>query len=298
MRVFSVNLLVPLLVLAQEGGNITAAAAPPPHEAQDAASADDLRKNMEFIGFTFDESLSAWRVYVTHTHWVGRSEVIDRYTLIKLVESDTRNVVGTFRASDIQRKRLKGPKGPWRDKDIEATNPGWQAAQPFKTWNKYRRRLKFHSDILKMTDSTVRLRLDPHLDTPLVAEELQIVARAKPGQPVGFVPVARLMDGAYLNLGHYRVEGKPDVAWYATVEVHHSRTAKHVAVVCRFYENDNALPTEAMATVTSTGKEPLGTYTIGAMQMTTHATRQAGEMFKEEHPDISDLYDFYIGESW
>lgn len=89
------------------------------------APAED--KTVEFVGFSRDETVAAWRLEVRRPRDDGRS--IDTFTLIRLVKSIDNTPLVDFRASSVRRTNDKGRVLHVNSATLEADNPDWARAE-------------------------------------------------------------------------------------------------------------------------------------------------------------------------
>ena len=195
-------------------------------------------KTVTFVGFSKNESTAAFRVDVVQGNADGAS--VDRFSLIRLVETSSSSLLATFKGSGVTRKWNDGRRRHVKQAVLSRANPEWDEAIPKKEWTKLRKKGRFKGKVLQMDDSTLRLSRDTDAPGELKAEPKWIDFRGQRGAPVGFQPIARMVDGEMMSLGSYRREGEADRTWHARVWVHHSRTGSSVAVLARFDPGDGS----------------------------------------------------------
>lgn len=257
-------------------------------------SAAQPSKTVEFVGFSKNESAAAFRVAVVRPSADGKC--VDRYSLIRLVETSSSRLLATFKNSGVTRKCNNGRRRHVPEAVLKRANPEWAQALPKREWSRIRTKARFKGKVLQMNDSTLRLSRDTDAPGELKAEPKWIDFRGERGAAVGFQPIARMVDGELISLGSYRREGEPNRTWHARVWVHHSRTGSSVAVLARFDPGDGS-PVDWQGHVLPL-PEPIGTTKIGVMNLVFSGLRQAQGRYKSMHPEYGDMYDQYVGRHW
>ncbi|MEE8407997.1 MAG: hypothetical protein V3T05_00195 [Myxococcota bacterium] len=251
-------------------------------------------KTVEFVGFSLNEAAAAFRVDVVRPDAQG--SFVDRYRLIRLVETSSSHLLATFKGSGVLRIWNDGRRRHTTQAVLARANPEWANALPKKEWTRLRRKGRFKGKVLQMDDSALRLSRDTDAPGELKAEPTWIDFHGERGAPVGFQPVARMVDGELISLGAYRREGEPGRTWHARVWVHHSRTGSSVAVLVRFDPGDGSAADWQGHVLPL--PEPIGTTSVGVMNLVFSQLRQAAGRYKSMHPGYSDMYDQYVGRHW
>ncbi|MEM6733091.1 MAG: hypothetical protein AAF658_16155, partial [Myxococcota bacterium] len=188
-------------------------------------------EQLEFIGFSRHEDAAAWRVKVIRPTDQGG---FDRFTVIRLVDTKTGEIIGHVRQGKARRTDTLGRRERLSPAErIASENPMWLHALPAKFWKKTRRKVRFSSKPVKVEDGAIRFIADEDADMTISVEddEKMLVVRSDPGSPIGLLPTARLYDGARIPLGHVRVRGVPGREVNAKIRMYHSPSGFHVAYV-------------------------------------------------------------------
>lgn len=252
-------------------------------------------RTMAFLGFSRNEKACAWRETVVQTQGHG---LIDRYHLVRLVDTATNKTVAVYRESSIYRTDGHGGFVFTADALLSRDNPEWTAAAPRRAWLKVQRDARFRAVRLDFKDTLVRLDVDDDAQLQDVyAEDKTIEVEAAAGSPVGYVPVARLMNGALLPLGHFRMQpsGKP-ARVHAEVEVYHSISGKRIAILNHFHEEMGGKQRDQQdALVVPTPDVPIGSTHVGALQMLSYEAKSCHDLFKSMHPEGMKDWDEHMG---
>lgn len=250
-----------------------------------------MGKQVRFVGFSKDEAAALFRVDATEaTHDGGHVS----YTFYRLVETRSGELVATFSGGLPQcrsgrNRKIRCNKGVVGDANFTR-------AVPKKELQRFMRKARLKQKVLQANDSTLRLARDPDAPGEMDAATQHIDFFGEPGQPVGFGPVVRLMDGRLIQLGHYRVEAEEGTTWHGRVSVHHSRTGQSVAVLARFDRGDGSPPVWDGAVYPL--PDPVGTTAIGTFNLVYSSLRHAQVDYEALHPEYGDMYDQYVGAHW
>lgn len=228
----------------------------------------EISEKSRFLGFSSGgEGFAAFEIEVTQ--YKGALE--RRYQVIRIVSSQTEDVVSVFRA---------GRPSP---------APEWQKAR--SGWETYRARQGFSFKKLDLSKSAFRLAIDQGDHVRSEATKQHIVVNGVEGSGIGMTPVVRLYDGRREYLGAMRVEGVPGRSLSAEVEVFHSSTGMHIAVLVHYRSS-----TATMDAATDIGRvftmpgDPLGTTEIGALNMTAASEVIGERRFSELDPGFEEPF--------
>jgi hypothetical protein len=251
------------------------------------------RKVVEFVGFSRDESIVVWRLRLERPTAEGG---VDELTVLRVVRTRDNEVLGSIRQGACVRRDRRGRRRGCDNQSFLAANPEWATAQPAAAWQRLRQSTAMVGKALNLQDSTVRLQGDADLALEMSRESDHIAVRGAPGQAIGFEPVARLLDGRMINLGHFREPAAAEVTLSAQVRVYFSPSGMTVAVLNRFapVEGGGGIVYITRAVVLP---EAIGTTQIGALRLAASAMRVAEGIYKDTHPSTADLWDQLVGKS-
>ncbi len=258
----------------------------------------DVNKKITFLGFSANEAASAWKADTVEQTPTGATI---SFSIIRIVRSSTNEVVASFRASPM----VRGPGGNRRAplpsmRALEQAHPEWAAAMPASKWGRYKRRIGFKAIQLIMNDAALRLAADEDTNAYMSASKKCIQVTTKhPGDPMGFQPVARLMDGNLMSLGHFRIEGQPGQNIRGCVEVKMSKSGYHLAVLALLEVQQGSGPWQPrpIASVTAL-PEAIGATQLGTMNMMLVQGRLLQKNIAEINPAMEETYTTYIGTYW
>jgi hypothetical protein len=245
---------------------------------------------VEFLGFSSNEALAAWKIKVVRPTADGHCR--DEFSLIRIVDAGDNRVMGELKSSEPRRRPVPGAKGACALGDFDDRNPDWAAASPRREWEKLRSRGAFFAKALELNDNLVHLSKDSDAPSEMIGVGKRITVTGRPASPVGYAPVIRLVTGVDVTLGHARREGVAGKAWVVEIKVYHSRSANHVALLHRFGAGGDEpiwlgrsfrLP------------DPVATLGVGAIRILQTEDRLAEKDFKELHPDLSGEYEELVG---
>lgn len=269
------------------------------------ASPDDdqalpSNNSVTFLGFSANETVTAWRVQVSQPQANG---VTDRFTVIHVVDANTNALKATFRGSSgISRSRTAGTgRTSVSTATLLQDNPKFAKALPYSEWQRFSRKAHWWKKLVPMNDPQIRLLADDDMRADLKAGDECIGVITKPGSPMGYQPMAFLVDGQMVSLGHFRKEARGNLPMRACVEVYRSHSAFHVAVLHRFEvatgPNSKTYRSEPMGVVVKLD-EILGHSTVGTINLMRANLRVGEKLFKAEHPNSGDLYHKLVGTYW
>ncbi|HET6347299.1 MAG TPA: hypothetical protein VFH51_20370 [Myxococcota bacterium] len=248
---------------------------------------------VSFIGFSRGEAVCAWRETVVRSQGRG---LTDRFSLVRIVETKTERTLGVFREGGIQRRDQHGAFIYTDDAILVRDNPEWARAGARSAWAHIAREGRFRAIRIDFKDTVVRLDLDRDVSPEEVGvEDKTIVVTSDPHTPVGYIPVARLMNGNLLPLGHFRAEASPEGRLFAEVQVYHSVTGRHIAILNHFEEEDGDVVRADATKVVATPEVPISSIKIGTMQLIQNESKAIQKMFKEMHPEAARDWDTQLG---
>jgi len=224
-------------------------------------------KRVTFLGFSENEKVCAWQVDVKNNR--GKTE----FSWINVVEVESNQIIATFRHSKTTPKALD--------------EPHFAKAQSQAAWAEFKTKANFWMKPIPMDEGVVRLAVDDDTKAALRAENKEIIIEGEIGSSVGFKPVAYLVDGKLVSLGHYRVAGGEGQTIRATVEVYRSRSAFRIALLNKFKitdaegENRDAPMGAAMRL-----SEVIGSTSVGGMNMLRAHLRVDAKLFEELAPGM------------
>lgn len=263
-----------------------------------ASTPTAMSKTVEFVGFSANESVSAWRTTRTVPQASGD---LDRFSLVTLVDTKTNQLLATLRDSTIRRTDAAGRPRRAAEATLATANPAYQAALPRATWRKLKREGRFWAARLPLKDSTVRLLADDDTELTVTNAKKQLSVTTPSGMPLGYTVVGRLMDGTFMLLGHFRHAALPYAPMLATVEVSVSHSGKSIAVLNRFTPGaDGDLPAETTSEgiVVSSPAQALGATAVGALNMLNVYNKSVEDIFLGLHPEAKADYGTFVGKRY
>lgn len=252
---------------------------------------ESAQKKIEFVGFSKSEELSAWKLEVQQPQVVNGQNYVDHYNVIMLVATGTGKPIGCLRLAEIYRSTPAGKRVAVASAQLSKDNPAFAQSASLKQWQKLKSMAQFWFKPIDMKDGVLRLSLDDDTQIKSATSKEKLTFDAEDGQPVGFHPMLRLMDGRLVALGYFRHEGNMGQALHGSVRAFRSRTGYHTALIAQF-ASANA-PTKYEAAVLRT-TEPLGINDgMGQLRMQNHYMRIGGDIFKELHPELKMEWEQY-----
>ena len=256
-----------------------------------AAPAPRFDKTVEFIGFSRNESVSAWRIVNTIHHSDG---AVDRFALICVVETASDSVLATFRDSDARRMGPTGRPTAVSEDVFAAANSDWHGAGARSAWLSLKRQAQFGYTKLELKDSLVRILTDDDTQVTVKHMPARLQVSTPTGSALGYHMYGRLMDGTLLPLGYYRVEAVPNEAWHATIEVYVSATGRAVAVLNRFSMPEAPIGSIYQAKIIDSPKQSLATFQVGTVRLMEIEAESAAGVFNTLHPRAAAEYHRYV----
>ncbi|MEK7704483.1 MAG: hypothetical protein AAB426_05945 [Myxococcota bacterium] len=252
---------------------------------------------LEFIGFSTPESEAAWRMNIKSVATDGA--YVDRYTLASVVDIYTGAINGTYRLTPVRRTSAQGKRVDLPERLLGESNARWKSAEPIAAWHKVERRAHFQARRLKMTDGALLIAPDRGVNAEIVPQMTSVAVLVPLGSPLGYSPMARLLNGEQVELGRVRVEGRSGVTLRASVEAYYSPTGMKLAIISRVEA--------AGGSGSSTGGEtvfwpnivrlpsPVGTIDVAGFKAGKPATPGGSEAFKNMDPDLAKVYQRLLG---
>jgi hypothetical protein len=245
---------------------------------------------VEFVGFSHNEALAAWRIKIVRASADGGC--LDELSLVRIVDAQSNETMGEFKDSGPRRRAAPGVTSACPLADFAARNPDWAQASPRQEWQRLRSRAAFFARALALNEDLVHLSRDADAPSDMVGEDKEITVTGRPGRPVGYGPIIRLVNGEDVTLGHARREAVANGAWKVSIKIYHSRTANHVALLHRFAVDGGE--TIWLGRVFHLA-DAAATTEVGAIRMMQTEGRLAEKDFKDLHPDLSGEYDEFVG---
>lgn len=231
----------------------------------DTAVLGHIDKRAWFLGFSADESLSAWRVRVSHRHQTGR--FTDHYTLFKVADTLTNEVVGLYRGTQIWRTSRSGRRRLMRRTDMVSSSPDWQRAQSHDGWTAVKLRERFAAATPVVDSQTLDIIPDTDVDLSSHRQGWTIRISTGKNRSLGFRPVVMLPDGRQVFLAHFRQAGGAGLTLSARLEVFTSQTTRHIAVLNRFeIESPGGTRSVSFGSVVQVGVKPSNTDVAASAQ--------------------------------
>ncbi len=257
--------------------------APPAHE-----------ERLEFIGFSHTEDAAAWRVRVARPTDEGGW---DRYTVIRVIDLRTGDVIGHIRQGKARRTDSLGRKERLAPPErIEAENPLWQDALPARTWKIARKKIRFDKEPVAVEGGAIRFVPDDDAFMTLAVNEHTLRVVSDPGSAIGLVPQARLFDGTDLALGHIRVAGEANRVVEAKIKIYHSHKGHAVAYEVELHSNTPGHERHMeYGKAFRLPRSRLGVTSIGTWNMLSGNFDQQEEIFGDLHPELRSMFKSYVG---
>lgn len=252
-------------------------------------------KDIQFIGFSRNDAVCAWRV-TTHHHQLNGD--VDSYSLVRIVNTRDNHLVATLRDSAISRSNAAGHKKFVSERELAHDNPDYADAGARDMWPKLKKQGHFTFVQVSFKSTLVRLLPDEDSKLSMKADDKKYlhVSGKEPNQALGYVPVARLFEGQMMPLGHYRLEGHSDTPLRADLKIFHSHSGQVIAVLNTFYLPEAPTHTQTDAAVLRTSPDdPIANTDMGMMEMVEAQAHSAEMQFKELHPSEAKDYDMYVG---
>jgi hypothetical protein len=239
-----------------------------------------VHKSLDFVGFSRSERVNAWRRTVSHPQHNG---LVDHYSLIQVFDTDSEHLLGVYRESGVRRTDARGNFVFTTETAQMRDNPEWAQAHSHSEWSRLQREGRFHAERLDFLNTTVRLNTDDDAKLHEVyAEHKTIQVNGERGSAIGYSPVARLIDGQLITLGHFRVEAGAQHEAHASVAVFYSRSGRNIAVLNTFHVDGENQDRSQMLVVST--NDPIAAIGVGALRMIQDDTETARRLFVEMHP--------------
>ena len=252
--------------------------------------------SVEFIGFSRNDAVSAWKVSVERPRADGSQ---DRYDLIRILDTRSSEQLATFRASGIKRVNSRGKVARVSRRQLLADNPHYEQAGLKREWLRIKRKVRFSQKVLEMNNSILRLAPNPDVQLEAVATQETIEVTGKEGSAVGFGAVVRKDDGEHVSAGEFRREGVAGQRIDARVRAFYSESGHALAVLSHYsIGTESASKRETHISVMHLDEAAVGTTMIGAVNLVQQNLRQGAQMFKATHPKLGRQYDRYIRGTW
>ncbi len=249
-------------------------------------------RSVEFIGFSRNEKVSAWRIHQRRRQADGGW---DTYSLVRLISIESNALLATFQAPPLRHLDRRGRPSPVPMATLLRRNPAYARATSAQAWRKTKRIGRFAAIAQEFKDTVVRLAvdMDSKLDAEAGTKELRIVSKA--GAPLGYTPICRLFEGEMISLGHYRLDRTPlrTQPLRAHLRVYYSHTGRLIAALNAF-ETPNGDVSDALV-VTTHPDDPIGATGVGLLPMVEAQSRSLYNSFKKVHPEQIQTYRRYIG---
>lgn len=226
-------------------------------------------ESIKLLGFSRSEAMAAVHVTVRETRG-GRTT---SYELIRVLSTQTDQVVDTFRQG------------------APSSSMEWQSARPAEAWNVMASRSQLGSHRLFMDKSSIRMAIDPTDKVRAEANKMRILITTELGGGLGMTPVVRLYDGRNIWLSPMRVPATPGRIITAEVEGFHSSTGMHIAVITHYTSRAgfSEKKTDVVRVFAMPG-DPIGTTTIGSLNMTTASESIGERRFNELNPEFIEEF--------
>lgn len=250
-------------------------------------------QSVTFLGFSRTEAAYAWRIDFRRSTPAGNGQS-DQFSLIELRDTEHGAAVAMFQSGALRRQDASGRPLATPATQLQAANPEWRQATPAAIWGRLLKRGGFHSQRHAFTDTMVRLL--PDSDAPLKAtaahKEARLVGDA--GQPLGFTPMVRTLEGHQLPLGHFRHEADPGTVLTAEIQIFHSHSGRLIAVVNRFVPESGGLPT-VQTLVVNTGRDPVASTILHPLRLVDWQAHSLRDSFQKIHPQGMQHFDAFVG---
>lgn len=252
--------------------------------------------SLEFIGFSRNEHVNAWRQTVTQPQHGGFT---DHYSVIRVYQTEGQHLLAIYRDHGVRRTDSNGNFVFTSEATQLHDNPDYAHARSHADWNRLAHDGRFAATRLAFLDTTVRLNTDNDAKLQDVwPENKTIMVDAEPGSPVGYSAVARLVDGELITLGHFRVEpSHAESQVHAKVQVFYSRSGRSIAVLNKFeVDGERNHDLNQMAMVNTL--EPIATIGLGTLEMLNTQAHDARRLFIGMHPEGKKIWDDQMGNSF
>lgn len=228
--------------------------------------------NAEFIGFSRNNQVAAWRLAVRdEAPAIGCP---DHFTL-----GVAQNVAQNVAVPESQTLFLLSPLAErCRQDDLKT-------ALSQKQWQALLARGGFRALKLPMKDSTFRLRDLSTRRARIWADKASITIQAAPGQTLAYEPIVRLYDGRQVSLGVQEQAPSEHQSLTGHVTAFHSTTGYALATIHELAGRVWVQLTELPA--------PVGTHAIGTLNVIRENDTSVRRIFRDMHPSMARAFDRY-----
>lgn len=255
-------------------------------------------ETIELIGFSKHEDAAAFRVRVERPAPLDAGDV-DRFTVIRVVNTKTGEVIGHFRQGRIRRTDANGRRARMASAELlSADNPMWLDALPAAKWKRVRRKVGFKHRRVKIKDGAIRLEPAGRGKMRFEADDTSMVVTSDAGGPIHVIPRIHLWNGSEETLAPIKVRGVENRVVRAEIRFFHSPSGYQVAAHIRLTsETPGHEQKKDFVAVQSLPESPLAVTTVGTFNTMkeNHASTQG--LWDDMHPETKDLYKAYVG-SW
>ena len=224
-------MLFPVLLTVMVGGislgDLELVAPPKPRPVARSFTERDVN----FVGFSSDESAAAWRVGVRR---YDRSGYVDHYTLIKISDTQNNDVMAVFRGSEIWREDHQGRRKSVSMEKLLVKNPEYEHAEPRRLWMELNMTHAFAASEVSPTAFYVSVIPDADMGLDTYTQNGALYVRAREPGPLGYRLVGSPDYETSVALGHYREEPGREATLQAKVTIFASRSKKRIAILNRF----------------------------------------------------------------
>lgn len=253
-------------------------------------------ESIELIGFSKLEDAAAFRVRVAKPAPLDRGDT-DRFTVIRVVNVESGEIIGHFRQGKIKRVDKNGKRVRLASRDqVSADNPMWLNAFPAKKWQQVRRKVGFRYKRVDAKAGAIRLEAGGRAKMHLEADEKAMVITSEPGGAIHVTPRAHLWNGKETTLSAVRVRGVDGRVVRATLRFFHSPSGHTVASHIRLTsDTPGHEQTMDFTSVHRMPDAPLAVTSVGTWNMMKENHASAQGLWDDMHPETKNLYKAYVG---
>jgi hypothetical protein len=165
------------------------------------ARSTETSKRVDFIGFSQDEDLAAYRLHITRQ---ATPKWRDHYQLIRVVDTRTHQTLTQYKASRIVRRDLKGNTAARSRLKLAQNNPDFSKTRPQREWKALNKARRFRRDGVGANTIPLRVIADPGSEIQSLKQGSDLQLSAVLGKGLGFT--LSLDDGTQAVLGRFRHE--------------------------------------------------------------------------------------------
>ena len=248
-------------------------------------------QSVEFLGFSKAETAYAYRLHYARGLDDGQQ---DSFSLIEVRDTEHGAPVALFRDGGVVRRNRAGQIRGRGTAALLAANPEWGRAAAPAIWQRLRAQGHFHATRHAFGDGMVRLLADndAHLTVTVVAKSAHISGPA--GEPLGYTPMARTLEGHQMPLGHFRHEADAGTVINAQLQVYHSSSGRLIAVINRFLPESGGAPSVQTLMVNS-GRDPIASTRLHPLRLVDWQAHSLRDSFKKLHPGGMEHFDTFVG---